>query len=273
LAQELDNVSRIPLYTYMPTGQEQKRQQLQSAIAGLEAQRATLGDLVVDSALEALRRQLAEIQRPAIGAQSLEGERKLVTVMFADISGYTALTEKIDPEHARDLLNACFEQLVPIVERYGGTIDKFVGDEIMALFGAPVEHENDAERACAAALGMMEEISAFNRAHNTDLGLHFGINTGRVVAGEVGTSQRHDYSVMGHAVNLAARLEDASARGQIFVGAQTQQMAAPFFEFEEVTLEVKGYFGTGDSVSAFAHPHYDGTHPRHHGTLLAVGGA
>src|SRR4051794_2806113 len=110
----------------MPTGQEQeqKRQQLQSAIAGLEAQRATLGDLVVDSALEALRRQLAEIQRPAIGAQSLEGERKLVTVMFADISGYTALTEKIDPEHARDLLNACFEQLVPIVERYGGTIDK-----------------------------------------------------------------------------------------------------------------------------------------------------
>jgi class 3 adenylate cyclase/tetratricopeptide (TPR) repeat protein len=227
---------------------EQKRQHLDQAAAGLEAQRALLGDLVVDSALEALRRQLAELGPLTDGRDRLAGERKLITVMFADISGYTALAEKIDPERARDLLNDCFEHLVPMVEKYGGTIDKFVGDEIVALFGAPVAHENDAERACAAALEMMAALADFNQRKKADLGLHFGINTGHVVAGDVGTSYRHDYSVTGHAVNLAAHLEDASSRGEIFVGAQTQRMAAPFFEFEEMTLEVKG---TSAPVTAF----------------------
>jgi len=227
---------------------EQKRQHLEQAAAGLEAQRAVLGDLVVDSALEALRRQLAELGPSTDGGDRLAGERKLITVMFADISGYTALADTIDPERARDLLNDCFEHLVPMVEKYGGTIDKFVGDEIVALFGAPVAHENDAERACAAALEMMAALADFNQRKKADLGLHFGINTGHVVAGDVGTSYRHDYSVMGHAVNLAARLEDASSRGEIFVGTQTQRMAAPFFEFEEMTLEVKG---TSAPVTAF----------------------
>lgn len=227
---------------------EQKRQHLRQAAAGLEAQRAALGDLVVDSALEALRRQLVELGPSPDGRDRLPGERKLITVMFADISGYTALAEKIDPERARDLLNDCFEHLVPVVEKYGGTIDKFVGDEILALFGAPVAHENDAERACAAALEMMAALADFNQRKKADLGLHFGINTGHVVAGDVGTSYRHDYSVMGHAVNLAAHLEDASSRGEIFVGTDTQRMAAPFFQFEEMTLEVKG---TSAPVTAF----------------------
>src|SRR4029077_6121051 len=131
------------------------------------------------------------------------GERKLVTVMFADLSGYTAMAEKMDPERARGLHNQRVEELAPIVEKHGGTIDKFVGDEIMAPFGAPVAHENDAERACAASLEMMSALVEFNGREAVDLGLHFGINTGQVVAGEVGTAQRHDYSVMGHAVNLA----------------------------------------------------------------------
>ena len=207
---------------------EQKRQHIEQAAAGLEAQRAVLGDLVVDSALEALRRQLIEWGPSTDGRDRLAGERKLITVMFADISSYTALAEKIDPERARDLLNDCFEHLVPMVEKYGGTIDKFVGDQIVALFGAPVAHENDAERACAAALEMMAALADFNQSKKADLGLHFGINTGHVVAGDVGASYRHDYSVTGHAVNLAAHLEDASSRGEIFVGAQTQRMAAPF---------------------------------------------
>ncbi len=150
------------------------------------------------------------------------------------------MAEKLDPERARDLLNSCFEHLVPIVEKYEGTNDKFVGDEIVALFGAPVAHENDAERACRAALEMMSAITLFNSTNNADLGLHFGINTGRVVAGGVGTRARQDYSVMGYAVNMAARFEDASQRGEIFVGEHTQRMAAPFFEFEPKTLAVKG---------------------------------
>lgn len=83
---------------------------------------------------------------------SLSGERRHVTVMFADISGFTPMAERMDPEAVRDLINACFERLVPIVERYGGTVDKFVGDEIMALFGAPVAHEKRVDPARASEL-------------------------------------------------------------------------------------------------------------------------
>src|SRR5882724_11674641 len=107
---------------------------------------------------------------------SLAGERRQVTVLFADISGFTALAETMDPEDVRQVMNACFAQLVPVVEAYGGTIDKFIGDEIMALFGAPIAYENDAERAVRAALAMLETLTAFNTAQRTTLGLHCGIN-------------------------------------------------------------------------------------------------
>ena len=172
---------------------------------------------------------------------SLAGERRQVTVLFADISGFTALAETMDPEEVRQVMNACFAQLVPVVEAYGGTIDKFIGDAIMALFGAPIAHENDAERAVRAALAMMEALRAFNATHGTSLGLHCGLNTGLVIAGEIGTRTRHDYSVMGDAVNLAARLEDASERGQIFVGPETYRLTHMLFTFEPLTpMRLKG---------------------------------
>jgi class 3 adenylate cyclase len=211
---------------------------LEQAIAALEAQRVTLGDGVVDAALEPLRRQLDSLQQTG---PVLAGERKLVTVMFADISGFTALAEKLDPEVVRDLINACFEQLVPIVEKYGGTVDKFIGDEIMALFGAPLAHENDPERALRAALDMVSQLSFFNQRHSTDLGLHFGINTGLVIAGGIGTHGRQEYSVMGDAVNLAARLEEVSERGEILVGPDTYRLTAPLFDFCPLKpVQVKG---------------------------------
>jgi len=91
--------------------------------------------------------------------------------MFADLSGFTAMSEQMDPEAVRELMNDCFDHLVPVVEKYEGTVDKFIGDEIMALFGAPTAHENDAERALRAAWGMMESLKTFNAARNTDLGI------------------------------------------------------------------------------------------------------
>ena len=118
-----------------------EREQLEQAIAALQAQRATLGDAAVDAALAGLRQKLAALDESSLPA--LAGERKLVTIMFADISGFTALSEKMDPESVRDLMNACFEWLVPVIEKYEGTVDKFIGDEIMGLFGAPMAHEND----------------------------------------------------------------------------------------------------------------------------------
>ncbi len=219
-----------------------EREQLEQAIAALNAQRTILGDAVVEAALGPMRRQLAELEEAERKpAPAFEGERKLVTVMFADISGFTALAETMDPEAVRELTNACFDHLVPIVEKYEGTVDKFIGDEIMALFGAPVAHENDPERALRAALEMMESLAAFNSARGTDLGLHVGINTGLVIAGGIGSEGRQQYSVMGDTVNLAARLEDVSERGEIFVGSDTYRLVAPLFEFESLEpIRVKG---------------------------------
>ncbi|HEY4285340.1 MAG TPA: adenylate/guanylate cyclase domain-containing protein, partial [Chthoniobacterales bacterium] len=136
------------------------REELESAMSGLEAQRGLLGDSVVEPALAALRQQLAELDHAPRQTRADE-ERKNVTILFVDVSGFTALAERLDPEEVRNMINACFDQLVPIVEKYGGTIDKFIGDEIMALFGAPVAHENDPERGLRAALEMISQISSF----------------------------------------------------------------------------------------------------------------
>ncbi|HWY40534.1 MAG TPA: adenylate/guanylate cyclase domain-containing protein [Chthoniobacterales bacterium] len=218
---------------------EPKADKIKESIAALEAQRTALGNAVVDPAIAALRQQLSQLQVSA--DKQPADERKIVTIVFADISGFTALSEKKDPEDVRALMNACFESLVPVVQKYEGTIDKFIGDEIMALFGAPVAHEDDPERALHAALEMMDAIVAVNRLNATELGIHIGINSGPVIAGQIGAANRRDYSVMGDAVNLAARLEDASSSGEIFVGPSTYQQTAHAFEFEKIPpLTLKG---------------------------------
>ena len=227
-----------------------ERGQLEQAIAALEAQRAVLGDAVVDAALGSMRQQLAALElAEREPASALEGERKLVTIMFADISGFTALAETMDPEAVRDLINACFDHLVPVIEKYEGTVDKFVGDAIVALFGAPVAHENDPERALRAALEMRDALAAFNLEvpgtwevpGTLDLRLHFGINTGLVIAGGIGSEGRQEYSVMGDAANVASRLEEVSEQGEILVGPDTYRLAAPLFEFETLEpVQVKG---------------------------------
>ncbi len=168
-------------------------------------------------------------------------ERKLVTVMFADISGFTALSTRMDPEDVRGLMNRCFDALVPSIDRYGGTIDKFIGDEIMAIFGAPVAFENHAERALRAALEMQESLERFNAAERSQLEMHVGVNTGTVLAGGVGSAGRRQYSVMGDAVNLAARLKEAAGVGTILAGPATFRLCAPLFEFEaKEPMSVKG---------------------------------
>ena len=217
------------------------RRQLEQSIQALEGQRALLGDAVVDSSLAVLREKLAALNQSAVAQSEQAGERKLVTVMFADISGFTALSERVDPEQVRAVVNACFSWLVPIVERYGGVVEKFIGDEIMAMFGAPVAHENDAERALRASLEMMDALVEFNKKHMTSLGMHFGINTGIVVAGGLGSDGRQQYGVMGDTVNVAARLEDVSETGQIIAGPNTHRLTASLFKFEMLPpVRVKG---------------------------------
>lgn len=197
-----------------------------------------LGAAVVDPAIAELKRQLADATPVSLNTQ---GERKLVTVMFADASGFTALSEERDAEYVRNLMNDCFEALVPVVEAHGGTIDKFIGDAIMALFGAPIAREDDAARALNASLAMLERLAEFNRNNGVEVGLHFGINTGEVIAGEIGSAGRRDYSVIGDAVNVAARLQDLSKRGEIFVGPQTYRLTREQFDFESLdAIPLKG---------------------------------
>jgi class 3 adenylate cyclase/tetratricopeptide (TPR) repeat protein len=214
--------------------------QLEAAIAALETQRSALGDMVVDLALQPLREQINQLKQ-TVFIPHLEGERKLVTVMFADVSGFTAMSEKLDPEQVRSRMNTCFDYLVPVIKKYDGYVDKFIGDAILALFGAPIAYENHAERALRAALNMLEALEDFNRRYGIQLGLHLGINSGLVVAGGIGSQGQQQYSVMGDTVNLAARLEDASVTGQILVGPSTYRLVSHLFDFESLPpIQVKG---------------------------------
>jgi class 3 adenylate cyclase/tetratricopeptide (TPR) repeat protein len=168
-------------------------------------------------------------------------ERRQVTVLFADLSGYTAVAERMDPEAVKAMVERCLRRLGDEVERFGGTVDKYIGDNVMALFGAPVAHEDDAERAVRAALGMqaaMEEINAdAAREYEVDFALRVGLNTGEVLAGAVGDA----YTVTGDTVNVAARLQAAGRTGEVTVGERTVRATRDAVEYREIgQLELKG---------------------------------
>jgi class 3 adenylate cyclase len=162
--------------------------------------------------------------------RKLESERRQVTVMFADVTGFTTLSEQIDPEMLSNLLNDCFKGLVSIIHKYEGTVDKFIGDAIMVIFGAPLAHENDPERAVRCATDMMEEIKRFNVVSqlniSTPVTLHVGLHSGIVVAGNVGSDLRMNYSVVGDTVNLSSRLAHLAPPGEIFMSATTHKSVA-----------------------------------------------
>jgi class 3 adenylate cyclase/predicted ATPase len=173
--------------------------------------------------------------------ESLEGSRKLVTVLFADINGFTALCEKFEAGVVHEMINNYFKRLGQIVYDFDGYIDKYIGDCIMALFGAPVAHENDSELAIRCALKMLEELRAINREMHQSLGMSIGVNTGLVIAGGLGSDVKLDFTVIGDAVNLAQRLSASAGRNQIFVGKTTHTLAKSFFDFDVLEpIVVKG---------------------------------
>jgi class 3 adenylate cyclase len=141
------------------------------------------------------------------------GERRQVTVLFADISGYTKLSQDLDPEETLALLNKFFAAADGVITRYGGTVDKHIGDAVMAVFGAPVAHTDDPMRAVRAALDIHQVSSALD----PPLGVHVGVASGEVVASGTGSDDHREYTVTGASVNLASRLHDLAARGQTFV--------------------------------------------------------
>src|SRR5687768_9860230 len=160
---------------------------------------------------------------PATRAKALhkETDRRQVTVLFADLSGFTELSERLDPEEVRAFQNALFEALAQAISRYDGFVEKFIGDAVLAVFGAPVAHEDDPERALDTALDMLACGAALNEKWAPRLGqpvaLHIAVHTGPVVAGKLGEAAGAAYEVTGDTVNTAARLLGAAASGAVLV--------------------------------------------------------
>jgi class 3 adenylate cyclase/tetratricopeptide (TPR) repeat protein len=172
-------------------------------------------------------------------------ERRLVTVLFADVSGFTALCENLDAEDVALTMNRVFIELTDVIEAHGGVVDKYLGDAIMALFGAPRAWGDDAERAARAGLAMIEAVDRLGRELEPVLGrrlaMRIGINTGLVVAGMLGGRGYERYTVMGDAVNLASRMESASSPGRLLASGNTLRFLGGRFALEDQGLvKVKG---------------------------------
>jgi len=185
-------------------------------------------------------------QRPVADAPAEPiGERREVTVLFADVSNFTAVARTLDSEEVFLLVNEAMRLLADVIARYDGVIDKYTGDGLMALFGAPHAHENDPERAVRAALDMQDALRPMRervlRQHGIDFLMRIGVNTGDAVAGQIGGGPHAEYTVIGDTVNLAARLQSAAEPGSILVSQTTCRRCPAFFEFKALPpLQLKG---------------------------------
>ncbi|MDX1614092.1 MAG: adenylate/guanylate cyclase domain-containing protein [Candidatus Promineifilaceae bacterium] len=173
------------------------------------------------------------------------GERRTVTMLFCDVKGSTAAAERLDPEEWTEIINGAFEQMIRPVYKYEGTVARLMGDAILAFFGAPIAHEDDPQRAVLAGLDIVAEFAPYRERVQArwgiDVSVRVGINTGLVVVGAVGSDLRMEYTAMGNAINVAARMEQTAAPGTVRIAQDTYKLVAPLFQFEELGgVAVKG---------------------------------
>ncbi len=165
---------------------------------------------------------------------ALEGERKQVTVLFADLKGSMELLADRDPEEARKLLDPVLEHMMQAVHRYEGTVNQVMGDGIMALFGAPLAHEDHAVRGCYAALGIQESIKRYaeevQRTHGVPIHIRAGLNSGEVIVRSIGSDLHMDYTAVGQTTHLAARMEQMALPGTILLTPDTLALAEGFVQ-------------------------------------------
>jgi class 3 adenylate cyclase/tetratricopeptide (TPR) repeat protein len=199
------------------------------------------------------RRQEAKIQsytprhlaeKILTARSALEGERRQVTVLFADLAGFTTMAEKLDPEEVHQIVDHCFERITAEVHRFEGTINQYTGDGVMALFGAPIAHEDGPRRAVHAALGIQRAMREYGQElqaqRDLTLQMRIGINTGLVVVGKIGDDLRMDYTAVGDTTNLAARLQQLARPGSVVISEATHRLVSGFFEtldLEEVAVK------------------------------------
>ncbi|MBN1873917.1 MAG: tetratricopeptide repeat protein [Anaerolineae bacterium] len=214
-----------------------ERGQLEGAIAALEAQRALLGDAAVDAAITGIRRQLANL-----GTSHPERRRKQVTVLFADVSGFTAMSEKLDAEDVYEILNVVWFRLDRVIVEHGGRVDKHTGDGVMALWGVETTREDDAEWAVRAALAMQCELGHFElrvkdlvarlklQGFVLDVRMRIGISTGPVLLGEVSTTG--EFSAIGDTINVASRLQEVAPVGGVLIAHTTYSQVRGIFDMQ-----------------------------------------
>ena len=175
----------------------------------------------------------------------MQGERRIITMLFCDVKGSTAAAEQLDPEEWTEIINGVFEHMIRPIYKYEGMVPRLMGDAILAFFGAPIAHEDDPQRAVLAGLEIQRGIKPYaeeiRARFGVDFALRVGINTGLVVVGEVGSDLRMEYTAIGDAINLAARMEQTAVPGSVQISDETYKLVAPFFEFEALGgIEVKG---------------------------------
>ena len=181
----------------------------------------------------------------ARGSRAMVGERRIVTILFSDVKGSTAMAGDLDPEEWAEIMNSAFEYLIAPVYRYEGTVARLMGDAILAFFGAPIAHEDDPQRAVLAGLDILQDIAPYRQQVKQRWGLEFnvriGINTGLVVVGEVGSDLRMEYTALGDAINVAARMEQTAQPGTLLIAEDTYRLVAPLFDVEPLPgIELKG---------------------------------
>jgi class 3 adenylate cyclase len=177
---------------------------------------------------------------------AIEGERRQVTVLFGDIAGFTTISEKLDPEDLGEIVRRGFELITAEIHRFEGTINHYSGDGLMALFGAPIAHEDAPRRAVHSALGIQRALrdyaATLERERGLKLQMRIGINTGTVVVGRIGTDLHMEYTAIGDTINLAARLQTIARPGSVLISDATYKGVAGFFETLELgELEIRGH--------------------------------
>ena len=206
------------------------RERIETAIAAQSALRGIVPDDVVDAAITALVRQLGDEER---------SQRRQITALFADVSGFTAMSEALDPELVSDRMNALWLRLDTLITDFGGHIDKHMGDAVMALWGSTVAREDDVERAVRAGLALQDAVIDHRRVTGDEMAMRVGINTGRAMVTTIGTTAER--TAMGDTVNLASRLEHAAPVGAVLISEQTYRHVRGVFDVEALPpMEIRG---------------------------------
>ncbi len=204
--------------------------------------------VAAQAAISRLRRYVPAVVADGVlsDQERLRGERRVTSILFADVVNFTELSVSLDAEAVFNLINGLFRRMVECIHRYDGMVDKFVGDGLMAVFGAPIAHENDAELAVRAALDMQRAAAEFEPVARAQVGaplqIRIGIHSGPAVAGIIDTEQQAAYTVIGETVNLAARLQSAARPGGILVSSQVYQQTRALFDFQTSgNTHIKGF--------------------------------